>query len=302
MALGAPTPLKRRDKLNSYVGDIPKISIMRSLDEVEMKKIEVMIAQNRPEEEIIRRIFDDIPFVINGVDERIEDIFQSELSTGVGMAVNNIGEQVRLDMGYTDYADNHKGVSALWTAANSAAGTARPMDDITNLLDQAEKDGNAVINCFADNTALRAMFANAQVRNYFGFQSNFAGDSSSIPTLSFRQLQELFADEWDINLVRVRRSTTTEVNGTRTDHKAWANGRMVFTCDERVGSLVYTSVAEESHQDPAATYQKANDYTLVSKFSDQEPLVEYTKAQAMAVPVLRNVNRIYSLDTLTVQS
>lgn len=302
VALGAPTPLKKRDSLNSYVGDIPKISIMRSLNEVEMKKIEVMINQNRPEEEIIRRIFDDIPFVINGVDERIEDLFQSMLSTGIGKAVNNVGEAVRFDMGYTDYPYNHKGVAALWNAVNIAAGNAKPMDDIQNLLDQAERDGNSVINCYADNTALRAMFAAPQVRNYFGFQNNFAGDSASIPTLSFRQLQSLFADEWDINLVRVRRSTITEVNGARDEHKPWANGRMVFTCEDRVGALAYTGVAEESHQAEGVVYQKANDYTLVSKFSDQEPLVEYTKAQAMAVPVLKNVNRIYSLDPLTVQA
>lgn len=302
VALGAPTPLKKRDSLNNYVGDIPKISIMRSLNEVEMKRIEVMIAQNRPEEEIIRRIFDDIPFVINGVDERIEDLFQSMLSTGTGKAVNNVGEAVRFDMGYSDYADNHRGVAAVWNTSNISAGTAKPIDDIQKVLDQAERDGNSVINCLADNTALRAMYAAPQVRNYFGFQNNFAGDSSSIPTLSYSQLQRVFADEWGINLIRVRRTTTTEINGVRADHKAWADGRMVFTCDQRVGALAYTGVAEESYPVAGVDYQKANDYTLVSKFSEQEPLMEYTKAQAMAVPVLRNVNRIYSLDTLTQQA
>lgn len=154
-----------------------------------------------------------------------------------------------------------------------------------------------------------------QVRSYFGFQSNFTGDVNSIPTLSNSQLQTLFRDEWSINLFRVRRTTRTEINGIRSNHKAWADGRMVFTSDNTVGDLVYTATAEESryvtgrdtsdgviNRENGVAYQKANDYTLVSQFSEQEPLMEYTKSQAMVVPVLMNVNRIYSLDTKTVQS
>ena len=297
VALGAPTPLKSRDSLNSYVGEIPKIAVMRSLDEVEMKNIDNMIAQQRPEEEIVRRIFADVPFVINGVDERIEDLFQSELSTGIGVATNNIGQAVRFNMHYEDYKDNHKGVTVLWN--NSSA---KPINDIQRVIDQAERDGNVVINVYADDVALRALYENEQVRAYFGFQSNYTGSVGNIPTLSFLQLSTLFNNMWGANLVRVRRQTRTEVNGIRSEHKAWANGRIVFTCDERVGNLVYTATAEENRQAEGVAYQKANDYTLVSQFSEQEPLMEYTKAQAMVCPILRNVNRIYSLDTLTVQA
>lgn len=297
VALGTSTPLKSRDSLNSYVGEIPKIAVMRSLDEVEMKNIDNMIAQQRPEEEIVRRIFADIPFVINGVDERIEDIFQSELSTGIGIAKNNIGQAVRFNMHYDDYKENHKGVAVLWN--NSSA---KPLSDIQNIVDQSDRDGNVIINCYADDTALRALYENEQVRAYFGFQSNYTGSVNNVPTLSFLQLATLFNNMWGMNLVRVRRTTRTEINGVRGEHKAWANGRMVFTCDERVGNLVYTATAEENRQAPDVAYQKANDYTLVSQFSEQEPLMEFTKAQAMVCPVLMNVNRIYSLDTLTVQA
>lgn len=315
IAIGSPTPLKGRDKMNSYTGELPKFGTMRSLNEKEMLDIKNMIAINRPEAEVVKRIFKDVPFVINAVDEGIEDVFLSMLSTGVGIRKNNVGEAVKFDMHYTDYTDNHKGVAAVWNASNIASGTAKPLNDIEDILNTAESDGNSVIKCFADDTALRAMYNSEQVRAMFGFQQNFVGGAANIPTLSYQQLVDLFDKEWNIELIRVRRTTLTEVNGVQAKHKAWANGRMVFTCDPQCGDLVYTTTAEESRYvtgdldaaadrvfgDNGVAYQKANEYTLVSQFSEQEPLMEYTKSQAMVVPVLSNVNRIYSLDTQTAQ-
>lgn len=316
IAIGSPTPLKSRDKINSYPGELPKFGVMRSLDEQEMLDIKNMIALNRPENEIVRRIFRDVTFCINAVDEGVEDVFLSELSTGVGMRKRNIGEAARFDMHYDDYPENHRGVSAIWNTANIAAGTAKPLDDIEALLNVAEAAGNSVIRVLADDIALRAMYNSEQVRAMFGFQQNFVGGAANIPTLSYTQLADLFDKEWNIELTRVRRTTLTEVNAIRANHKAWADGRMVFVCDQTVGDLVYTTTAEESRYysgqldvdvervfgDNGVAYQKANEYTLVSQFSEQEPLMEYTKSQAMVVPVLNNVNRIYSLDTLTVQA
>jgi len=316
IAIGSPTPLKSRDKMNSYTGELPKFGTMRSLNEQEMLDIKNMIALNRPEEEIVRRIFNDLPFVINAVDEGIEDLFLSMFSTGIGVRKNNVGEAVKFDMHYTDYPENHRGVSAVWNNANIASGTAKPLDDIDKILTRADSDGNTVVKVFADDVALRAMFNSEQVRAMFGFQQNFVGGSANIPTLSYNQLRELFDKEWSIELNRVRRTTLTEVNGVQSTHKAWADGRIVFACDQTVGDLVYTTTAEESRYvtgdldnaadrvfgDNGVAYQKANEYTLVSQFSEQEPLMEYTKSQAMVCPVVNNVNRIYSIDTLTAQA
>ena len=303
VALGASIPLKKRDKLHSYVGDIPKLGTSRSLDETEMKNIDNMIAQNRPEEEIVRRIFNDVPFVISAVDERLEDIFLSMLSTGVGLATRNEGLGVRLNMHYDDYPDNHAGVSAVWATVSGSTVTtntsAKPVSDIQNTIDLIERDGNVCSTILADDTALRAMYENAQVRNYFGFQNNYAGDLTAIPTLSLAQLQQLFMNNWGVTLRRVARATRTEIDGVREPHKAWAKGRMVFLCDEKIGSIVYTATAEENRPVAGVVYQKANDYTLVAQYSEKKPLMEFTESQAMATPILQNVNRIYSLDTLT---
>ena len=144
VALGSETPLKSRDSLMTYVGEIPKLAMKRSMNEVEMKNIDSMIAQNRPEEDIINRIFSDVPVVINGIDERLEDIFLSMFSTGIGLATNNIGQGVRIDMHYLP--ENMKGVAMPW---NNAA--ANPVDDVVGILDQANADGNAIRFAYADD-------------------------------------------------------------------------------------------------------------------------------------------------------
>lgn len=290
IALGSATPLKSRDSINTYSGELPKIGTKRSLNEVEMKNIESMIAQNRPIAEIVNRIFSDVPFVINAVDERLEDIFLSMLSTGKGVATNNVGAAVEFNMHFL--AENQRGCSLAFSNAS-----ATPITDITTkIMDKADADGHAIRFCYADDTALRNMYKNAEVRNYFGFQREYPG---TIPTLSLAQMESLFQSIWGVELRRVARNTRTEVNGVVSTHKAWKDGNMTFTCDEIVGDLVYTSTAEENHPVAGVAYQKANDYTLVSQFSEQEPLMEYTKSQAMAVPVINNVERVYTLDTKT---
>ncbi len=295
VALGSETPLKSRDSLMTYVGEIPKLAMKRSMNEVEMKNIDNMIAQNRPEEDIVNRIFSDVPVVINGIDERLEDLFLSMFSTGIGLATNNIGQGVRIDMHYI--TENQRGVNTVWS--NPAA---NPINDVVGILDKADSDGNSIRFAYADDTALRALYNNSEIRGLFGFQQNYVGGGSNVPALSFDQMRDLFRRQWGAELVRVARTTRTEVNGKRSTHKAWKNGMVVFCCDERVGDLVYTSTAEETRPVEGVRYQMANGYTLVSQYSEQEPLMEFTKAQAMAIPVINNVDRIYTLDTLTVQA
>jgi len=290
IALGSETPLKSRDQVNTYTGELPKIGTKRSLNEVEMKNIDAMIAQNRPMAEIVNRIFSDVPFVINAVDERLEDIFLSMLSTGKGVATNNVGISVEFDMHFL--SENKRGCSLAFSNAS-----ATPITDITTkIMDKADQDGHVIRFAYADDTALRAMYSNSEVRNQLGFQQGYPG---TVPTLSFAQLRSVFDTLWGIELRRVARNTRTEVNGVVSSHKAWKNGNITFACDEIIGDLVYTSTAEENRPVAGVAYQKANDYTLVSQFSEQEPLMEYTKSQAMVVPVINNVERIYTLDTVT---
>ena len=93
----------------------------------------------------------------------------------------------------------------------------------------------------------------------------------------------------------------TELNGVKQNHNPWKKGTITFVCDEELGSLVWTNVAEVNRRVDGVVYQVADEYILAKKYSKTDPLREFTASEAMVAPVLNNVDRIYTLDTQTVQ-
>lgn len=91
VALDSELPLKTRDSIETASGDIPKIGMKLYLTEKHMKDIDAMIAQQMSIGQIVNKIFNDLPRCLEGVWERIEDMFLSEMSTGVGLSERKIG-------------------------------------------------------------------------------------------------------------------------------------------------------------------------------------------------------------------
>ena len=265
------------------------------LTEKQMKDIDSMIAQNMPIGRIVNAIFADTPRVIEGVWERIEDLFLSELSTGIGLSTRNNGTGVRIDMNF--YEANKFATSKLWTAADST-----PLDDIQKLVDKSIDDQNVITDAYLDDTALQLLYRNGQVRGQFAFNQGIATNAGSvIPVLDFDKVAAIFMTKWNIRIHRVARKIKTEINGVKQNHSPWQKGMISFVCDDVLGSLVWTGVAESTRPVEGVQYQNVDEYMLVSKYSKTDPLREFTSSQAMVVPILNNVDRIYTLDTQTVQ-
>lgn len=293
VSLDSELPIKSRDTIEVVSGDIPKIGMKMYLTEKQMKDVAAMIATSRPTAQIVDKIFTDLPRVIEGVYETIEGIFLSELSTGVGIAPRSNGTGVRVDMKF--YDENKFGVKALWDNTSTNA-----LDDLQKIFDKAMEDENVITDMWADDEFLKAFYANDQVRQQFAFNQGFVGDK--IPVLDLEKAQEVVRRKWGVNLHRVARKIRTELNGVRKSDEAWKKGTAAFTCDERLGSLVWTDLVESTRPVPNVTYQTADEFILVSKYAQTDPWREFTSSQAMVVPVLNNVDRIYLLDSKEVQA
>ena len=293
VALDSELPVKSRDTIEVVSGDIPKIGMKMYLTEKQMKDIQSLIATSRPTAQIVDKIFTDLPRVIEGVYETIEGIFLSELSTGVGIAPRSNGTGVRVDMKFLDA--NKFGVKALWSDTKANA-----LDDLQKIFDKAMDDENVITDMYADDEFLKAFYSNEQVRQQYAFNQGFVGDK--IPVLDLEKAQEVVRRKWGVELHRVARKIRTELNGERKNSDAWAKGTAAFTCDERLGSLVWTDLVESTRPVPNVTYETADDFILVSKYSQTDPWREFTASQAMVVPVLNNVDRIYLLDSKQVQA
>lgn len=292
VSLDSELPLKARDVITTQTGDIPKLGLKLYLQEKEMKDIQSMIANNLPTNQIVRKIFADTVRVIEAVYERIEDIFLSELSTGVGLSTRNNGTGVRIDVGY--YDANKFATNVPW---EGNVDTCLPLDDIQAIFDKAMDDDNVITDVYADDTWLRGFYRSQQARSQFAFDSGVTTVNNSVPVLDFDKASQVLQTKWGIRLHRVARKIKTEVNGVKQSHNPWAKGVAAFVCDEKLGSLVWTDTVESNRPVNNVDYQTADEFILVSKYAKNDPWREFTASQAMVVPIVNNVDRIYLLDS-----
>lgn len=301
VAMDSPLPLIKRDSIAVKTGFIPKLGLKLALNEKQMSDIDTMIALNQPEVQVARAIFEDTTKVIEAVYERLEYMFLLGLSTGVATADNdnNVGQETRVNYGFK--TANQFGASVIW---NGNASTAKPLTDIKKVMDKADDDGNTILRVFADDAWIDAACASEEVRSYFAFALNnvSVANAGNIPILDRTQLANILQRKWNIDLVRVNRSVRVEKNGVQTSIKPWKRGSATFVCDERVGDLVWTNTAEATRPVGGVDYQTADDFILVSKYRKNDPVREFTASQARVVPVITNVDRIYTMDATTVQA
>lgn len=296
VSLSSPLPVKSRDAIETASGKLPKLGLKFELGEQEMKNIDNLLRQQNVNLNLItQNLFQDTPRVITAILERLEDMFLSGLSTGVALAPRNEGTGIRISYGYK--AENKFGVTTKWDSAD----TCTPISDISRLMDKATlEDGNTPIHLFVDDTWLNNFYKSKQVREQYAFDMDFVGNN--IPTLDFQKAASVVLRRWNLQLHRVARNIKTEVNGVKKNHNPWQKGMSVFACDDNLGSLVWTDVAEATRPVGGVTYQTADEFILVSKYSKNDPLREYTASQAMVAPIIDNVDRIYQLDTNTIQA
>jgi len=287
----SPLPLKKRASLSKAKGDIPKMGMKYVLDEKQMNMLGILRQQPGRLAELAKKVFQDVFNGIFGIKELIEYAFHVGLSSGVTIIpdATNAGKHgIRIDFGVP--AENFSGVVKKWSDSS-----AKPVDDIKRIRKQARGKGIKHAHIWMDDATATRLLTNDQIRSSYAFSRGFTG--SDIPNPTESQLMTLFKNEWKLNLHIMERSFTFELNGTRTVKDGWTPNMVVFTVDTNVGSLVYSTLAEENFPVKDVDYAKPNAYILVSKSGSTDPVSEKTATQAIVIPVLQNVEELFYLDT-----
>ncbi|MDM8174781.1 major capsid protein [Olivibacter sp. 47] len=290
VAMDSSLPLKSRPKIRSASGDIPKMGIEFTLNEQQLTELDDMVALKRPESQIVAKLFEDTPRAIGGIYEKNELAFLRGFSTGITLIedADNVGTGVRVDYGYLA---NHK-----FTAPNNWGANANPLAYFDTVLDQVQKDQNAVDIAYMNRKTWRSIAATDAIKQLYAFSIGYVGSNANIPTPSLTQANAALKDQLGFEIEIVERKVTVQKNGVDKDVTPWDDGAIIFTKSGLVGSLVWARLAEASRPVPGVTYQVADEYILASKFSTNRPsLKEFTTAQARAIPVIGNVDNIYLL-------
>jgi hypothetical protein len=291
VALDSPLPIKKRDKIGTAGGKIPKLGMKMSKTESLISEIRILQMRGAAEAEIVRAIFDDLGRCVTGVYERLEFAFLQALSTGITLIddEDNTGAGIRLQFGYDE--GNRFGAVKKWGKNGYT-----PISDIERIISSAGERGDVITTIALDRASYNLIRQSDEAKaRYAGSIGNYTGNNQVIPTPS--QFDAFIADEYKVRFLVIDRVIRVEKNGKQKPVRPFAENTLVFLTTEKVGSLVYGILAEEDTPVAGVEYQKVDGYILTSKYSKNEPLAEFTSAQAIALPVIENVDSIYILNT-----
>lgn len=289
VAMDSPLPIKKRDSVGKASGVLPKIGMKKILRETDINTINIMKAQGAEFTQIAQKLSADAVACSTGIDEKNEANFLSALSNGYVLVEDseNVGTGLRVDFGYL--ASNCFGVE---TAGEISS------DDIKRVIAKADEDGNSIqviaIALSTYNKLRQTRWAKELVANYKGQAFT---DSTNLPVPTATIFDEAFSDDNNgISFLKVDRSVIAEKNGNRNAYKPWNANKLIFLTTEEVGALVWGTLAEKTNPVEGVVYTTVDDYKLISKYSKTDPLQEFTTGQALVLPVIENVDQIYSLD------
>jgi hypothetical protein len=289
VSMDSALPLKKRDSFGTASGDIPKLGMKLPLNEKTMSDIDVLQARNVETKTLVGKIFADTPKVILGIYEKLEFMFLQALSTGFALVDDdtNVGTGIRVDFGYLNA--NKFGAVKSWSDSAS-----KPIDDIKRVVKYAKTKGDTPTILMMDEATFDSLAANQQTREQYAFSQNFVGTQIPVPDLE--QVNAMMQKRYKLTIIIVDRTVVTERDGVRTIQTPWAANKIVFLESTKVGKLVYGILAEETRQNKAVMYEKADNFILLKKWHSPEPFAEFTSSQALALPVINNVSSIYLLD------
>ena len=254
-----------------------------------------MEAQGGNAQLIAKKLSDDSVACSVGIDERNEYNFLFALSNGYVAIKDEDTPDALLRLNFNYFPKNTFGA----TVKNEIS-----LEDIKRVIAKADADGNTIIQiCIAKSMydkLRQTQGAKELVANYNG--QSFTAETI-LPTPTATKFNEAFADDNNgIAFKVIDRSVIFEQDSKKRAMKPWNANRLVFICNEVVGTLVYGRLAEQSNPVKNVNYQLVDTFKLISKYSLVNPLREITSGQAFVAPIIEDVDQIYILDVSEAQA
>lgn len=295
VALDSPLPLKKRDRISNATGDLPKLGVKYRKGEKLISDINVAKARNADEATIVAKIFDDTTKAIRSMDVTKEVLFRRGLSTGQLLVTEDDtdGTGIRVSFGYKEDHIFH----CLGKAWLDATGDATPQDDLQQLFDKAQEDGNTISHVYLTKRYFDAFRKSKQGKLLSAnYNRQVITNEALLPVSGRSAFLDILADEYGATFHIVEGNFKIQnPDGSEKNADAWKEPNIVGVPDIIVGRLVYGTLAEETNPVAGVSYQKAGSHVLIAKYSKTDPLEEFTTAQAVCLPVIDNADGIYVL-------
>lgn len=304
VAMDSPLPLKSRSTISKVGGKLPKVGMKKQMRESEINDMLIMQSQlnsmtdesTRKDKlrEIYNRFINDGYACSVGIDERNEYNFLVGISEGIVLIEAdeddnaNTGLGMRVNYGYKD--ENSFGVATVGDFSG---------DDIDRVMAKADLDGNTptvmMLSKTAYNNIRKTQWAKELVASNEGQTYT---DNTKLPVPSTKKFNQAVEDEKGLTFLIIDTSIQFEKNGTPYTVKPFNKNKIVFLSSaDNVGSLVWGTLAEAARPVNGINYSVVDRYKLISRYSVTDPaFAEFSKGQGLVLPVIENVDSIYTID------
>lgn len=251
-----------------------------------------MLTDDQKTQQLINLMWNNVSTVVKSVQSKLDIIFLGALSNkGVFTfnANNNPEGGVRGIIDYKMPPENIASVTLDWTDTNKD--NVDPFEDIQGVVDAAQ-DKVTFDKILMSPARLSYLLKSRKMK-----QVIFGTDRSGTPLLMSGLNEFLRFNDLPV-IETVRRITRIQDNGKLSEYKPWNDKNIVFVPAGKLGVIKNAYADNELRQEPGVTYSNYG-RIRISQWgkgeTDNSNGVEFTKAQSLSLPVLTEINGIYSL-------
>lgn len=251
-----------------------------------------MLTDTQKTQQLINLMWNTVEKPVNAVQAKLDIIFLGMLFNKGKFtfdATNNPEGGVRGDIDLNMPAENIASVTLDWTDANKD--NVDCFEDIQAVLDVAQ-DKVTFDKILLTQNRLSYILRNAKMKKVV-----FGNDKSSTPLL-LSNLNEFMRENNFPVFEVMRRRTRIQDNGTLREFNPINDKNIVFVPAGKLGVIKNAYADNELRQEPGVTYSNYG-RIRVSQWgkgeTDNSNGVEFVKAQSLSLPIITEINGIYSL-------
>lgn len=299
IAYDSSAPEKGRSIIGKASGKIAKTAVIRAMREEDFlmyRRLKKGATNDSEKQAILNMVFNDIDFVVNGVNATAEFLALQAASTGqitLDKDNNNgVITATAVDMGVP--TGNKTNVTTLF----STTATADYIAEVKKIDKAARKAGTRLMYQFMDPETFDSIVALDKVKAAYGFFVSNTNVSYN-GNIAVEDLNKLLSKNRLPEIVLIDTFIQSEdKNHVRTTIQPWKEGYITFAAEKVLGRLQHGPIAEEDAESVKKyAVQAKKGHVLVTKWSDVNPVKEYTKGEGHFFPVLKNPESIYILNT-----
>lgn len=251
-----------------------------------------MLTDNQKTQQLINLMWNNVSTVVKSVQSKLDIIFLGALSNNGVFTFNANNNPEGGVRGIIDYKMPHGNIASAtldWTDTNKD--NVDPFEDIQDIVDAAQ-DKVTFDRILMSPARLSYLLKSRKMK-----QVVFGTDKSGTPLLMSGLNEFLRSNDLPV-IETVRRITRIQNNGKLSEYKPWNDKNIVFVPAGKLGVIKNAYADNELRQEPGVTYSNYG-RIRISQWgkgeTDNSNGVEFTKAQSLSLPVITEINGIYSL-------